>query len=123
MNGPVKTIASVCVVSFALGIAAGWWATREDLLPRHLGRQERYQRMLHRFTSQLKLTPEQKTEVEAFLQEKQKKMEELRAQMRPQYEEARRSTQAKIRRLLTPEQQKKFDQMEKDWYSRIKKLY
>ena len=79
--------------------------------------------MLDRFSSGLRLTPEQRTQVGALLETKRQKMDTLRAEMRPRFEEVRQSTQADIRRLLTPDQQTRFDEMEKDWQTRLKKRH
>ena len=74
--------------------------------------------MLQRFSSKLKLTPEQRTRVAAILDAKRQKIDALRAEIRPRFEEIRTSTAAEIRQLLTPEQQKKFDVMQAEWQAK-----
>ena len=120
MNGP--RIAVVCLLSFLFGIGTGWWAGRE-VFPRQWDRQERYQRMLDQFSQKLRLTPEQKIQVKAIFDAKRQKMDALRGEMRPRFEEIRRSTQEDMHKILTPEQQKIFDLMEAEWQARIKKLH
>ncbi len=117
MNGSKRWTAFVCLTGIVLGTGVGWWAGR-DLFPRRWGWEQRYQRMLERFSSELKLTPEQKDRVKVLLEAKRQKMETLRAEARPRYEEVRISTQTEIRKLLSPEQQKRFDRMEMEWKRR-----
>ena len=109
-----RGIAFICLMSFALGSGAGWWAGR-DLFPRRWNREQRYTEMLERFNSQLKLTPAQRSQIKALLDAKRQRMEAMREERR---EEFRRFTREEIRKLLTPEQQKKFDRMELEWQVR-----
>ena len=80
-------------------------------------------RMLERLNSKLSLTPEQRTQVAAILDGKREKIQALRAQIRPQFKEIRASTSAEIRRILTPEQQKKFDVMNAKWEEKVKRRF
>ena len=117
MNGSNRAIALACLAGLLAGAAGGWWAGRE-LFPRRWGWEQRYEKMLERFSSELKLAPEQKEQVKALLEAKRQKMEALRNEVRPRREEIRQSTQSEIRKLLSPEQQTKFDRMEKEWQAR-----
>jgi Spy/CpxP family protein refolding chaperone len=101
------------VLSFLVGsiVTAGvlhckrsWW--------RHDGK-DRYQHMLDKFSRELKLTDEQKPKVAAIFEEKRRKIEAIRSEVHPRYDAIHRSASDEIRRLLTPEQQAKFDEMEK----------
>ncbi len=80
-------------------------------------------RMLQRFSATLHLTPEQRMQVAAIFEAKRQKIEALRAEMRPKFEEIRTSTSAEIRRLLTPEQQPRFDVMETEWHRKMKRFH
>ena len=80
------------------------------------------QRLLDRFSSKLHLTPEQRSQVATILEAKRKKIDALRAEIRPRFEEIRTSTSADIRRLLTPEQQKNFEIMQTEWDARKKRF-
>ena len=122
MNGLTRTVALACLAGLLVGAAGGWWAGR-DLFPRRWGWEQRYEKMLERFGVELKLTPEQKEQVKALLEAKRKKMEALRNETRPRWEEVRQSTQAEIRKLLSLEQQGKFDWMEKEWQARRSKKH
>ncbi len=122
MNGSKAMTGWICLLCFALGSGTGWWAGREAF-PRHWNRQQRYQQMLDRFSQKLRLTPEQKTQVKAVFEAKRQKMDALRGELRPRFEEIRRSTQEEMQKILTPEQQKRFDRMEAEWQSRLKKRH
>ncbi len=77
--------------------------------------------MLEKFASELDLTSEQKTKVAAVFESKHKKMMELRDELRPKFEALRKSTQDDTRVLLTPEQQKKFDEIHSRWEAKHEK--
>ncbi len=87
-------------------------------LHRHWNSGQFQARLLQRFSSKLKLTPEQRTQVATILEAKRQKIDALRADIRPKFEEIRTSTAADIRKLLTPEQQQKFDVMQVEWETR-----
>jgi Spy/CpxP family protein refolding chaperone len=60
---------------------------------------------------ELNLTEEQTAAVRAIIDDTRNEYRALRAELRPRFEEPRQKARAKIRALLTPEQQKKFDAM------------
>lgn len=62
-----------------------------------------------RLRRELSLTDEQATRVRAVLDETRDEYRKLRAEVRPRFEEPRMKARARIRGLLTPEQQQKFD--------------
>src|ERR1041384_3008557 len=59
----------------------------------------------------LNLTDEQATAIRAILDETRDEYRALRTELRPRFEEPRMKARARIRALLTPEQQQKFDAM------------
>jgi len=59
----------------------------------------------------LNLTDEQATAIRAILDETREEYRALRTELRPRFEEPRMKARARIRALLTPEQQQKFDAM------------
>ena len=79
---------------------------------RHWGKGYGQHRLMDRFSSTLHLTPEQREKVSGILEAKRQKIEALRAEIRPRFDEIRTSTSGEIRQLLTPEQQQQFDAME-----------
>ena len=66
---------------------------------------ERFEKM----RSELNLTDQQTTSVRAILDETRNEYRALRTELRPRFEEPRMKARARIRALLTPEQQQKFD--------------
>ncbi len=68
---------------------------------------ERFEKM----RSELKLTDEQTKAVQAIIDETRNEYRALRTELRPRFEEPRQKARARIRALLTPEQQQKFDAM------------
>jgi Spy/CpxP family protein refolding chaperone len=57
----------------------------------------------------LKLTDEQANAIRAILDDTRNEYRALRTELRPRFEEPRQKARARIRALLTPEQQQKFD--------------
>ena len=121
MSRQIKTIAWACLASWIFGIGIGWWGARE-LFPRRWNRQERYQRMLDRFSSRLQLTPTQRGQISSILETQRKRMETLRAQLRPKMDDIQGMTREQIRALLDPDQQARFDRLEMDWQARGKRF-
>lgn len=81
------------------------------------------ERMLNKFSTELSLTPEQKTKVAGIFEAKHKKMKELREEIRPKFEALRKSTESEIKQILTSEQQKKFDVIHAKWESKRKEWH
>ncbi len=122
----MKIVWKQVLVSFVLGVmvgAAGVHWCAPHTFHRHWGGKEFQARMLRQFDSKLKLTPEQRSQVAEILDGKRQKIDVLRAEMRPKFEEIRTSTSAEIRSLLTPEQQKKFDAIQTEWEAEAKKRH
>ena len=68
-------------------------------------RAERFEKM----RSELSLTDQQTTAVRTILDETRNEYRTLRTELRPRFDEPRQKARARIRALLTPEQQQKFD--------------
>jgi Spy/CpxP family protein refolding chaperone len=68
---------------------------------------ERFEKM----RSALSLTDQQTTAVKTILDETRNEYRALRTELRPRFDEPRQKARARIRALLTPEQQQKFDAM------------
>ena len=66
---------------------------------------ERFEKM----RTELNLTDQQTTSVKGILDETRNEYRTLRTELRPRFEEPRMIARARIRALLTPEQQQKFD--------------
>src|SRR5213593_4149729 len=78
-------------------------------------RPEARERAMHeRFENmrrELNLTDEQTTAVRAIIDETRNEYRALKTELRPRFEEPRQKARARIRALLTADQQKKFDAM------------
>lgn len=57
----------------------------------------------------LNLNEQQATEIRAILDQTRNDYRALRAEVRPRYDQVRQSARTRIRALLTPEQQQRFD--------------
>lgn len=72
---------------------------------------------LNRMTEQLKLTDEQKPKVKAVLEERNKQMQGLRElspeDRRTKMQSLRQETNKKLKEILTPEQFKKYEEMQR----------
>ncbi len=115
------------LVVFVLGIALGavgaylaggraWGAKLEG----H-GSQDRRTRMLAQLTEALALTPDQQKQVDAILAEMQVKYAAIHEQISPQTAQLRQQGRERIRSLLIPEQQPKFDEFFRRWDEEHKK--
>jgi len=104
---------SVLVGVFVLGAVTG--AALSGLYrSRASGSEAREKAMHERFENmrrELSLTDEQTTAVKAIIDETRNEYRALRAELRPRFEEPRQKARTRIRALLTPDQQKKFDTM------------
>ncbi len=111
------------LIGFALGVVYGQWHARENFHS-HRKHGSMSQHMVERFSRELHLSPDQKKEVAAIFEAKHPQMVALQAEMKPQFETLRNSTQAEIRKLLNPDQQKKLDELnakrEERWKEREK---
>jgi Spy/CpxP family protein refolding chaperone len=128
MNNPWIKYAGVLVLGVLLGLAAGAWTARHHFF-KSMGAVERRdpgQRILKKLDSELKLTPDQRTKVEAIFAENRRKMDALRAEIEPKMEALRKATEPRfealkkenedaIRKVLTPEQAKKYDEIKARW--------
>ncbi len=112
-------------VGFFFGLLIGGVAARiagPKFGHRAMSPEKRQERILKRLASDLKLGDDQRKDVERILQEGRKKMDDLMEPLKPRFGEVRKETNAKIRQMLNPEQQSKFDavtrKMENKWRDR-----
>lgn len=75
------------------------------------GDRERANERFARMRAELSLTDQQAATVRTILDETRNEYRALRTELRPRFEEPRLKARAKIRALLTAEQQQKFDAM------------
>lgn len=83
--------------------------------------EKRKQEMLHKFSTKLKLTAAQENQVSVILENKRQKIDALRSQVHPQFEEIRNTTRLEIKKILNEDQQAKFDKLDAELRDRWKK--
>jgi Spy/CpxP family protein refolding chaperone len=66
-------------------------------------------KVFERMKRDLDLNEQQATQIRAILEQTREDYRQLRAEVRPRYDSVRQNARTKIRALLTPEQQQKFD--------------
>ena len=107
----------VLVVVFLLGSLTGGAVTgfyRSMSRPNRGGGEPRDR--MEKMRRDLSLTDDQMKSVSAILDDTKNEYKSLRQELKPRFDEPRQKARVKIRALLTPEQQQKFDAMvaEKD---------
>ena len=111
-----KVIAAALAV-FVLGCVTGAALDSAYRLraagPRRPPRQQQQQRedFFESLQKNLDLDERQSAQIRAVIDETREGYRQLRTEVRPRYDTLRRDGRAKIRALLTPEQQQKFDLM------------
>lgn len=73
----------------------------------HSAPRERMEKLRH----DLSLTDEQMKSVSVILDETRNEYKQLKTELKPRFDEPRQKARTRIRALLTPEQQQKFDAM------------
>lgn len=118
--------ALLLVLAFLLGTATGalgfglfqsrtgWWRT-----PRDPARFQQF--LLRRLTRELNLRPDQHQQVEAILRDTGQEFARLRAEMAPRFREIRTGSRDRIRAVLDPEQQAKFESLAAEWERRAER--
>lgn len=105
----------VLVAVFVLGSVTGAALTGLYRSRASGDRPEARERAMHerfeKMRQELNLTEQQTTAVRAILDETRNEYRALKTELRPRFEEPRQKARARIRALLTPEQQQKFDAM------------
>jgi len=95
---------------FVVGFIAGGLAMNlyrgRQWSPRTGGR-DRFEQMLDK----LNLSAEQRTEVSGIFEDARKQLTELRRESEPAFREVRKTTDARLKAVLTPEQWDQFQQM------------
>jgi hypothetical protein len=92
----------------------GWWGPRRDAA--------RFQQlMLKRLTGELNLRTDQQQQVEAILRESGEEFARLRQGIRPRFQEIRERSRGRIRALLDPGQQAKFEKLAQEWERRAER--
>ena len=93
---------------FVLGFAAGALAPSAYRAWVRGGGQESRRGRLDEMSERLKLTPEQKAQVQQIFGETRTRLEALRRESEPRFDEIRRDADERLKQALTPEQWEEF---------------
>jgi Spy/CpxP family protein refolding chaperone len=105
-------LVAVFVLGSVTGVAlSGLYRSRAAGGERSESREKAMHERFEKMRTELKLTDEQTKAVQAVIDETRNEYRALRTELRPRFEEPRQKARARIRALLTPEQQQKFDAM------------
>jgi protein CpxP len=119
MNGKSRAWALALLVAvFLVGGAAGAAVDRTLLVDRSVSsdqgrrsgdRADRRRSYLDWLAAELQLSEQQKTEVQAILEQHREHVSQVWGEMRPKYEELQEQARAEIRALLSEEQMAAYD--------------
>jgi hypothetical protein len=80
-----------------------------------------HEHMLRQFTAKLSLTATQQKEVSRILTDTRQQMEAMRQEIHPRFQAIKETSRARIRALLNPDQQKRFDALGAEMEARFSK--
>lgn len=107
---PSAKAIGLMVAVFVLGGIVGGLGT---ILARRMDRTPRRRPFIDRLTQDLQLTAQQRTQIQAIFADGHRRFNQVfqqsQDQARPQYDAIRKDVHARIRAILTPTQQAKFD--------------
>lgn len=101
-------VRAAAVAIFVLGFAAGALAPRAYRSWVRDGSQEVHADPVIRMRDDLKLTPEQETQVRQIFGDTREQLQALRKESEPRFAEIRRQADERMRQVLTPEQWEQF---------------
>lgn len=102
------------LLAIAAGAAAGVTVDRWILRERLVSEWADPRAMRTKLADDLKMTPEQRAQLDSILDTRNRRYDELMAPMRPMLDSVTVSARQQIRELLTPEQQTVYDQMQRE---------
>lgn len=110
------------LISLLIGILAGYgaaqWKTCQ--MRDHWKKGNMKQMIVAKLDKELGLTSDQKKQITAIFEAQHPRMIAIHEEMRPKFESIKQKTQEDIRKVLTPEQQPKFDALNAKWEQRMK---
>lgn len=106
------------LASLFLGFAVGYFA--RGLMWRYVWSVRSDSYFAELLTDKLELDEPQSREIAALLQDAAKRIDELRSEIRPRFEQLRQETRGKITGVLKPEQQEQFKQLSAEMEERKK---
>ncbi|MDE3135452.1 MAG: periplasmic heavy metal sensor [Acidobacteriota bacterium] len=106
--------AKAIILTLAVFILGGAVGVLGTYVAGHMRDGHRRQRIVDRLNQQLQLTPEQQKQIESILEDGHKRItviyRESQDQARPQYDAVHNEIRSRIRAVLTPAQQPRFDE-------------
>ncbi len=109
-------------VVFLLGVIAGASLTtlvsRKFAAPSEVSHRHDRQKILEKFKSRLKLSPDQTGQIEVIFEDAHKQFGALHQTVKPQFEEIRSRIRSRIREILNEEQKKEFEVMNREYDER-----
>ena len=112
----VMFLLGAVLIGGALGFTADRVLLGDELCPRWGD----YRGMRARFADDLELTAAQRAAMDTILDERHRQMTKVLEPVRPQMDSISENARTQIRRLLTPTQQSKFDQLHREMRDRQK---
>ena len=109
LNNGKRKAQFIVFTAFLLGLLSGGLVTY-ILQNRQATQASTVTTILNEVDQRVSLRTEQRTEVDAILQDTRQQYKTLKEQTRPQYETIRQAAREKIRRLLDQQQQARFEQ-------------
>jgi Spy/CpxP family protein refolding chaperone len=101
-------VRAAAIAIFVLGFAAGALAPRAYRAWVHDGGQGVRGDRIKRISEDLKLTPEQESQVRQIMGDTRAQLQALRRESEPRFDEIRRQADERMRQVLTPEQWEQF---------------
>jgi Spy/CpxP family protein refolding chaperone len=102
------------LLAIAAGAAAGVTVDRWVLRERLVSEWADPRAMRTKLANDLKMTPEQRAQLDTILDTRNRRYDELMDPMRPRLDSLTVSARQQIRELLTPEQQTVYDQVQRE---------
>ena len=109
-------LATGIILIFALGVLTGMLGSGMYFKQRiehfhETGPQARKEMLMKRLTHRLELTPQQQEQIAGIFDDMREQLFSLRSRHKPDLERIREQGHARIKDILSPEQQKQFDEM------------
>ena len=101
----------VFVLGIVLGAVGTYVVTTRVLAARPQGASRNPANTVAMFTRDLNLNPDQQKQIEAILSDTRARYGEIHKRDDPEYENARNEGRERIRKILTPEQEPKFEEL------------
>jgi hypothetical protein len=102
-------------LAFLIGLLMGTFAGPflfHRVMHRHWDRQHRHDRLLKKFSSKLKLSPDQREKISQILDANRPKVDAIFTETRTKLETVRQDTGLEIKKILSADQQKKYDELD-----------